>query len=327
MSLLNLRTWPLIKNVYTGRELSRLQVKFAEEQLVFAVVQMYYGISTAQAVVMLMEQTVVTALRHMDFTEVRVKNGVGLQNERVRAAMGVLQARSQLDQSKLGLAAAKRSMAILMGHDQDDFQVAETPSHPWENALDEDARGASVAQRLDVRMLEKMEVIAERGVTDVWMRFVPTAQAMWNGSWSSNTGFAGTHTQWRAIVSLNWSILEGGLRFAQVDEARSKVREVRFNRQTAEMAARLEVEQALAAIESARVDLDTAGEMTKLAGENLALVEKQYKLGVAQQPVIIDAEQQVRSARILELQGRLKLALATISLVRSAGRLKVDTFK
>jgi len=327
ISLLNLRTWPLIQNVYTGRELTRLQVDFAEEQLVYSVVQMYYGISTAQAVVSLLEQTVATALRHMEFTEIRVKNGAGLQNERVRAAMGVVQARSQLDQALVALGSARRSLAVLIGREDSNFAVEENPAHPWQSETPEGDPAARVGQRLDIRMLEKMEVMAERGVTDVWMRFVPTVQAMWNGSWSSNTGFAGSHTQWRAIVSLNWTILEGGLRFGQIDEARSKVREARYNRDVVELGARMEVEQALTAIESAQKDLATAGEMAKLAAENLDLVEKQYKAGVAQQTVIIDAEQQVRSAQILELQGKLKLALATISLVRSAGKLKTHSFK
>ena len=56
VSLLNARTFPQIKNVYTGRELANLQSRFTEENLLYAVVQLYYGVATAQSAVDLMTE-------------------------------------------------------------------------------------------------------------------------------------------------------------------------------------------------------------------------------------------------------------------------------
>ncbi len=326
MSLLNARTLPLIKNVYTGEELAKLQKDFAEEQLVFAVIQMYYGVSTTQSVVLLMEQTLGTAMRHLELTEIRRKNGVALENERIRAAMTVLQARNAVDQAKAAFDLSRRSLAILLGRDDAAFVVEEFPDHPW-IGLDPTAPETDLLeQRLDIRMFDKFELMAERNVTDIWMKFVPTVQGMWTFSGSSNKGFADRYTQWRAMVTLNWNLFEGGMRFAELDVARSKVRETRYNRSAALLKARTEVQGALSGIETARTDLSTAVEMEALAGQNLTLVEKQYKHGVAQQTVILDAESQLQSARIQALQGRLRLALAQISLARSLGLVSADHF-
>ncbi len=326
MSLLNARTLPLIKNVYTGEDIAILQTTFAEEQLVFAVVQTYYGASTAQAAVKLMQETLGTAMRHLDFTEIRRKNGVALENERIRAALSVLQARNALDQARAGMELALSSLAIIIGRESADFTVEETPQNPWAGVETDFPDGSSLTRRVDLRLMDQMSLLAERGVTDIWMKFVPTIGAAWNYSGSSNTGFAGRNTQWRAMLTLNWSIFEGGMRLAELDIARSKVRETQYNKQAAMLAARHEVQSATSGINSAHIDLDTAVEMSKLADENLTLVEKQYKHGVAQQTVMLDAEQQVQSARIQTLQGKLRLALAQVSLAKAMGLVSKSAF-
>lgn len=327
MSLLNARTLPLIKNVYTGEDIAILQTRFAEEQLVYAVVQTYYGASTAQAAVKLMQENLGSAMRMLDFTEIRRKNGVALENERIRASIAVLQARNGLDRAQSGLELALGSLAILIGRDSVDFTVEEKPAHPWSEMAAPGADDIRLERRLDLKLLDQMSLLAERGVTDIHMKFLPTIGAAWNYSGSTNTGFAGRHFQWRAMLTLNWSIFEGGMRMAELDIARSKVREAEFGRQTALQSARLDVQSAVSSIESAQVDLDTALEMSALAVENLALVEKQYKHGVAQQTVMLDAEQQVQSARIQTLQGRIRLALAQFSLAKALGLVSKAAFK
>lgn len=326
MSLLNARTLPLIKNVYTGEDLAILQQGFAEEQLVFAVVQTYYGASTAQAAVKLMRENLGTAMRHLDFTEIRRKNGVALENERIRASISVLQARNGLDRAQAGLELARSGLALIIGRDSADFAVDETPDNPWSGLEAAFPDGSKLEQRLDLRMMEKMSLLAERGVTDIWMKFVPTIGAAWVYSGSSNTGFAGRNTQWRAMLTLNWSVFEGGMRLAELDIARSKVRETEYNRQAALLAARTQVQGAISGIKTAQIALDTALEMSKLADENLTLVEKQYKHGVAQQTVMLDAEMQVQSARIQTLQGNLRLALAQVSLAKAMGLVSKTAF-
>lgn len=181
-----------------------------------------------------------------------------------------------------------------------------------------------LARRKDLLMLGKMEEIADRNITDAKLRFLPTLQGLWNWSWSSNTGFAGRNTQWRAMVTLNWSIFEGGFRKFQIDEAKSKLREVKFNRQAASLVAENESHQAISQVRSARLALATSKATMKLAGKNLALVEKQYKLGVAQQTTLLDAELQSRLAHIQIIANRLRLALAELSYLRATGRMTMD---
>ncbi len=327
ISILNLRTWPQLFNVYTGVDLAKLQQEYSKELLTFTIIQTYFGIATAQEAVRLAKENLANTMHHMDLTEVRLKNGVALENERVRATISVIQARSNLDQALESLRLSRTALALLIGLEDREFRVEPNPQIAGEEPYSGQVNLNDLARRKDVLMLDKMEVMADREVTDVWMQWAPTISAVWNWSYTSNTGFAGQNTAWRAIVSLEWAIFNGGMRFAEMDEKRSKVREIRFNRQQALIQAQVEVESARSEISKAQTALSAGEEMVELALKNLSLVENQYKQGAAEQSVVLDAELAFNSARIQVLQGQLRLNLARISLIKALGKLDYRKFQ
>jgi len=317
ISLLNARTFPQIKNVYTGRELANLRDRFTEENLLYAVVQLYYGVATAQSAVDLMTENLAIVRTNDRLLKAREAAEVALPNERVRFDMAEVDAEDGLAAARLGIDHARRSLAVLMGQEDASFRVTagEAPASPDGVPPDD----ATLGRRLDVRILDKAAVMAERRVTDIWMQFVPTLTALWNGSATSNTGFSGEHFSWRAMVSMEWNVFAGGVRFAQVDEARSRVREARYNRDAALLQARTEVESARRSILDAQRALRSGERLEALARENQDLVRKQYQLGVADQALLLDSDREHLSARIQVIQARLRLTLATLSWSRSVG--------
>ena len=317
VSLLNARTFPLIKNVYTGRELANLQTRFTEETLLYAVVQLYYGIATAQSAVDLMEENLTIVGLNNGLLKAREAAQVALPNERVRFDMAVLQAEDGLAAARLGLEHARRSLAVLMGQEDASFKVVAPEVADADAGETPDA--GTLGKRLDVQMMDKATILAERNVTDIWMQFVPTLTAIWNGSATSNTGFSGEHFSWRAMISLEWNVFAGGVRFAQADEARSKVREARYNREAALLQARAEVETARQEILDAQRALRFGERLEALALENRDLVRKQYELGVADQTLLLDSDREHLNARIQRVQAQLRLTLSTLSWSKSVG--------
>ncbi len=321
ISLLNLRTWPNLANVYTAIELAELQKRYSEEQLVYAIVQMYYGIATAQQSVRLTKETLLNALRHMDLVEIRFKNGVALQNERVRQAIVVIQARSTLDQAMLGLALARESLALMIGQQDSKFKVQESFQTPWDALAERQDLEESLAERKDIQMLDKTTLMADRNVDDAWVRFFPVIQGIWKWSISSNKGFGESYDSWRAMVTLSWNIFDGGYRFADLDERKAKLREMQFNREQMLLAARQEVAKARTELEAAGIALKAGESLVDLALENLKIVEKQYQLGAAPQTTVTDADLQLNQSRIQVVTAKLRLALARVALVKAAGKL------
>ena len=317
VSLLNARTLPLIKNVYSGRELAQLQERFTEEALLFTVIRLFYGVATAQAAVDLMTENLAFVEVNDRLLAAREAAEVALPNERIRFDMARVQAEDGLAAASLGLGHARRSLALLLGQDDSAFSVA-----PREELGTPDPRrpdDATLGNRLDVQMMDKATLMAERRVTDIWMQFVPTLTALWNGSATSNTGFSGENFSWRAMVTLDWNLFAGGVRFAQADEARSRVREVRFNRAAAMLQARSEIEGARHETLDARRALFSGERLDALAAKNRDLVRRQYELGVADQTLLLDADRAHLNARIQVIQARLRLTLATLSWSKALG--------
>ena len=331
MSLINLRSFPLMKAAYASRELEELKVAFSEEALLFAVVQMYYGVSTAQVAGKLLAENLANTMRHLEFSDIRLKAGVALANERVRAAMSVVQARAALDRANEGIRLAKASMAIMLGMDEAVvYRVEEFPEHPYVDEVVSVSDGGRdmelLLRRKDVLMMDKVKELSKHMLNDSKLKFLPNLRGAFSYGLTSATGFSGEHSSWRLFLTLNWSILEGGRRFYEVGEARAKEREAAFNREATIVRARTEVEKARSGIHSARIAVEAAAEMLGLAKENLDIVEKQYKLGAAQQTVILDAQSQHRSAQFQALQGKLQLALAQVALARVLGVFNPDDF-
>ncbi len=317
ISLLNARTFPQIKNVYTGRELANLQARFTEENLLYAVVQLYYGIATAQAALELMTENLGIVETNDGLLRAREAAEVALPNERVRFDMAALQAEDGLAAARLGLEHARRSLAVLMGQEDAAFQVV--AAEVTDADASETPDDATLGGRLDVQMRDKATILAERTVTDIWMQFVPTLTAIWNGSATSNTGFSGEHFSWRAMISLEWNVFAGGVRFAQADEARSRVREARYNREAALLQARAEVETSRQEILDAQRALRSGERLATLAEQNRNLVRTQYELGVADQTLLLDSDRERLNARIQLVQARLRLTLAALSWSKSVG--------
>ena len=317
ISLLNARTFPQIKNVYTGRELANLQSRFTEENLLFAVVQLYYGVATAQSAVDLMSENLHIVHANGELLKAREAAEVALPNERVRFDMAEVQAEDGLAAASLGLEHARRSLAVLMGQQDSSFKA--TPGKTLPAQVNEPPDDTTLGRRLDVQMMDKAAILAERNVTDIWVQFLPTLTAIWNGSATSNTGFSGENFSWRAMVSLDWNVFAGGIRFAQADVARSKVREARYNRDAALLQARAEVETSRGEILDAQRALRSGERMETLSAKNQALVRKQYELGVADQTLLLDSDREHLNAKTQLIQARLRLTLATLSWSKSVG--------
>ncbi|MBM4372593.1 MAG: TolC family protein [Deltaproteobacteria bacterium] len=322
ISLLNARTIPQLRNVYTARDLAELQDRFTEEALLFSVALLFYGVATAQAAVDLMEENLAIVGSGEALLAAREAAQVALPNERLRFDMARVQAEDGLEVARLGLRHARRALALLMGNEDSGFRaVAGEITAPGALTAPDDA---ALARRLDVRIGEGLVEMAEREVLDIWMQMVPTLTALWVGSATSTTGFSGEHLSWRAMVSLEWNLFSGGIHFAQADAARARVREARHNRDAALLQARVEVEDARAGVLDARRGLRTGERMEALAGDNRALVAKQYELGVADQTLLLDADRELLTARIQRIQARLRLTVAALAWSRALGHFLDD---
>ncbi len=319
IDILNARAFPAIPLMKRSLEAAVLDSALSEDNLLFSVIQLYYTISMAQASEDLAAEQLEITSKLLDLLRLREANGTALLNERLRLEMSQTQASQALELSRLSLRNTRRTLALILGRQDHDFKV--TPP-AVEFVVDQDAsRSGELSARKDLQILDKTVEMTRLGVTDVYLRFLPTLKGAWNYNATTATGFGGDNTNWNATVTLTWSIFDRAQRLIALGDAKAKLREVQYRREAALLAARTEVNGARNELESSQVTVTQGRKLEALASENFRLVEKQYELGVADQTAVLDANREYLSARIQVLLGDLRQTLARISYLKALGRL------
>ena len=138
-------------------------------------------------------------------------------------------------------------------------------------------------------------------------------------TYANTTGFTGRHDSWYFGFGATWTMLDGGLREANLREAAAKKREAEAAARGAEVRAKDEVRRALNDLESAQANRVKAEEQLRLARENGALVRTNFEAGVATYLEQSDAITAVLNAALQLINERLNAQLAVLRLERAAG--------
>jgi outer membrane protein TolC len=133
------------------------------------------------------------------------------------------------------------------------------------------------------------------------------------------SGFTGKYDTWAVGLGLSWTILDGGLREAELREASARIAEAAAARRSLENRAVVEVKQALLDLESARANAQKAREQRDLAAENQRLVDVSFKAGAATAVEQADATASLRNAEIAATTEELAAQLAALRVLKAAG--------
>lgn len=309
--------WGMISAATHGASSAELSVEAARREILFGVSQLFYGTASLKKVVQVQQRLFDVAKKHEHDADVRYRAGtipkVGLlraQIERARAEQDLLRSQNGYLATRLALATALDRPA--------DFEVVE----PTEPILPSDLvalEQGAVRDRPDVKAAGEAEAAARGGRMGVAGKYLPSVGAFGRWQIANAAGFTGDNTAWAAGVAVNWNILDGGLREAELREANAKVAEAEATRKGAEAKALLDVRQATLDLQSARANAQKAQEQRDLARENQRLIDVSYAAGAATALEQADAQTALSSAEIAYESESLNAKLAALRLLKSAG--------
>ncbi|MFZ3072526.1 MAG: TolC family protein, partial [Thermodesulfobacteriota bacterium] len=124
-----------------------------------------------------------------------------------------------------------------------------------------------------------------------------------------------------AAVTLTFPLFEGGLRAAELGEARSRLAQAGIERLTLKKEIILQVRRAGNNAASALAVIAAYGKQVVSAEENYNVVFKQYKNGLASAADLIDADVTMTSAELELMRASYAYELSALELKRSAGTL------
>ncbi|MGD0281927.1 MAG: TolC family protein, partial [Dissulfurispiraceae bacterium] len=218
------------KKAYVGLEMARLEhtAKDSEfmrkrEEIAFKVTQAYFTVVKAKEQISMTEKTLEDTREHLRIAELRLKSGLGLFSDTLRASTAVIEAEQQLTSVRKNLAIAGRYISLLLGLQETVDIAGVYPEIPVRDM--EYYKNAALSRR-DIRSLEATHENAKKSIALSEAAYWPTAGV--GGSYQLNdhrypVGSEGS--SWLLTAFLRWELFDGAKREHERSQARYRTAE------------------------------------------------------------------------------------------------------
>jgi outer membrane protein TolC len=317
-AILALPAWYALGAARTGTTLAEQTVETARRDVLFGVAQTYYGAVALRKAIAVQERQLAITRDHEKDAKLRFDAGVAPKIAWLRAEIDRARAEQDLTRARNAYASSKVALATLLGRREAAFEVdvPATVAAPEGAALEEEA----LRERPDVRAAATNVELQRQTRRATAAGYLPTLGAFARAQASNAGGFTGSTTTWAVGLAANWSILDGGLREAELRAGSARIAEADAARAATELRAVSEVRQSRLDLDSAVANRAKAEEQVALARENQRLIEVNFKAGAATYLDVADANQALLAAELGVVNEALNADLAATRLLRAAGR-------
>lgn len=223
----------------------------------------------------------------------------------------------------------RAALAAVIGADGDLPPLAY--SDPGMAPAAEEAGQPALTERPDLRAMASLVEAAAEEAQAARLAYLPridlTASYTQYGALDPRTAQpSGPGGRWeddvQAGVQLSWTLLDGGLRRGRLQQALAQRRAAEAALARQRLAARREVEQALADLESARASAAANAEAVAEAVEALRVETLKYEAGRGIVNDVLDAEAARLEAESREREARRRIEIARLALELARGELR-----
>ena len=315
---LNPRAWPLLKQAQAGQELSKIQVALIKDELKFAVTQIYYRVLSVRQLLDVRSAQLESSETRLKSLELRKKAGVVRPFELTSQQLRLRQDRKALEGAKLQFIQARQALAAILLI-KDDFDVEDVKVI----SLDKDIEALKKLgndKRVNVTLDRKSLELNELQLLDVYYQYMPNGTLAFNWRRPRGNAFQPGEWQWTVNLNLQWVIWDGGIREAELDEKQANIMRQKLKMQQTKAQIDNDIAQAFTQYQIALNQRESSKEQVDLARKALSEVQRAYKLGVAVQLEVVNAEDQLRLAELGIIQEDLTIQLAVERLKYLSGQ-------
>ena len=307
-----------------GVDVAEIQRKSARRDVAFQVTEAYYRVLQAMRLADVAQKSVENIDAQVKRAQSFFRAGTVGRNDVLRAQLGLAAAQQRLIQASGGVVLARGRLATLMGLPPDAaIEPADSITEVTVESLmpAAQAEDRAVADRLEMKEIAAQTEQARAGESLAKSKMLPQVNAVFNYTHSSpSTMFAPKQDIWFIGGTASWDIWEGGGTYYGIDEAKARVAQALAARRKAEDGIRLETRSAHVNVTTAAQALDVARHAVEQAEENFRIEQKRYESTDNTSFDVLDAENQLTTAR-----GQLQAAtydylIARSSLARAIGQ-------
>ncbi len=296
-------------------------LRLSRETVLFRVAQVFYSVLRAQKNVEIQTHNVERLTEHRRLSELRYKVGEVTESILLRAEAELAGAKAELVARQNDRAIAGRELQLLTGLTDPVEPADPLLPHVAEEAV-EQWRTTAHEEREDLLKSRLQERIAEDRVAFTRGSLFPSLTAegtvFKRGQEPQSPFFI--DQSWVVGARVEFPLFDGGLRRAELRQARSRLEQGRLA--TAKLAKQvdLDVTRASGNLDAVTRVLESRQDQVRFARKNYEMVSKQFTFGLATNLDTLDANQTLIEAERDVIGATYDRHLAILELQRSAGR-------
>ena len=292
----------------------------AKEEVVLDVSRIYYSVLKSKKTVEIKDAALKRALEQRKVAVARFQVGDVTKAIVLRAEADVAGAETELISAKKDLLVAKDKLARFLGI-SGDFKTAEPDIQPAPQTSLDKLVSLSLEKRQDYIQSKIDEDIALEAINYAVGNFLPSLKL--EGVYSrrdqepKSTFF--NEDSMYAGITFTYPIFEGGLRRAELNEAKSKKRQTEFKKMSLRKDIELEVREASHNLLAFNSIIESFKRQVLFAEENYNMVFKQFQYGISTNVDVIDANTTLVSGQRGLANAQYDYQLAILELKKKVG--------
>jgi len=302
-------TWNLFDSFGSWRGVNRAervkdaaghQLERTDQEIIFRVVDSYYGVLLAKKQLEVAGQSMKTAQAILDRSKDRFESGVVVESDLLSAQVRLATRKQEFirAQNDLALARAQLSTSIGMSteHDFDPADALTEKNLPATTLEEAEKKAAEL--RPDLKRIRSEEAAQQQSVSIAKSSFGPRVNAF--AGWEAdNPTFAGGGggSSWTAGIEVQFDLFEGGAKRARLSRERAMQEKVAAVKEMATDATRLEVRRAYYELDSARQQVNVARASIADSQESLRINQNRYDSGLSTITDLLAAEETARRSQ------------------------------
>jgi outer membrane protein len=286
--------WRAVNRAERVKEAVAHQMERTDQEIIFHVIDSYYGALLAKKQLELAEQSMKTAQAILDRSKERFESGVVVESDLLSAQVRMATRKQELIRAQNNLALARAQLGTSMGvsteHDFDPAEILEERNLPATTLEEAEERAAEL--RPDMKRIRSDEAAQQQSVAIAKSSFGPRVNAF--AAWEAdNPTFVagGGGNNWLAGVEIQFDLFQGGAKRAKLAHERATQEKIAAVKEMAGDAIRLEVRRAYYDLDSTHQQVELARATIAQSQESLRINQNRYDSGLSTITELLAAEE------------------------------------
>ena len=321
-------SWHSVTRAEHGKEAATHQLERADQEIVFGVVNSYYGVLLAKKQLEVAQQAVKTAEAIFERSKSRFESGVAVESDLLNAQVRLAARKQELIRAQNNVSLGRAELAKAMGIST---EIALEPIESLaERALPttpvEQLEKQAMEMRPDLKSIRSEEAAQRQSVAIAKSSFGPRVNAF--ADWEAdNPTFAsgGGGNNWIAGFEVQLDLFQGGAKRAELQRQRALQDKVAALKDAASDAIRLEVRRAYYDLDAARQQVEVSKAAIAQAQESLRITQNRYESGFAPITDLLSAEEAASRTQADYWQALYRYHTGYVNLELAAGTLNAQS--